>query len=322
MERIEWHCEFDSERGVNSYIWILWSVIFIFLSEWIIFILGLGVSLSWLGFIPSNSSLIPSSGIYSIDGQNPISFFVPASGASDALSLYNQVLFKTETLSPGQHKLVVTYQGNSETAPLALDAFIVQNATSLSPSTTSSSIPSSSSSNSASNLGSKKSPRAGLIAGVVVGVVLLVLLLLFFIARRNNRRSQNLKESLETNPEPFTLPRQTYASKVPALQVTPPSPAISGKFTRRRESAYAPGLSRLSPVIGRRIDPTYSGIRNTETIPLPVQPSTSAQRGGDVEFLQHADSGVRMPMPRAQGKNVRVELPPVYTSGWCCFSFY
>ena len=142
---------------------------------------------------------------------------------------------------------------------------------------------------------------------MVVGVIVLFLLLLFYLARRSNRRAQNLKEILERNPEPFTLPRQTYFSDVPSL--TPP--AISRKFTRGREPAYPPGLSRPPPVIGTRVDPTYFAVRNTETIP-PLGPSTSAQ-GGNFEFLQHADSGVRLPR-RAQGKPVRVSLPPVYTS--------
>ena len=57
-------------------------------------ILGLGVSLSWLGFVPSNFSLTPSesSGIYSIDGQNAISSFVPALGAANSRTVINYFL--------------------------------------------------------------------------------------------------------------------------------------------------------------------------------------------------------------------------------------
>ena len=282
------------------------------------FLLGLGVSLSWLGFVPSNFSLTPTSAIYSIDGQTPISFFVPALSAGNALPLYNQVFFKTETLSPGQHELIVTYQGNSGTAPLALDDFVVQNATSSSAtsaltsvpgatSATSSSVPSSSSSNSTSNLGSKKSSLAGIIVGVVCGVVL-VLLLLFYIGRRNNRRTQKLKKSL--SPEPFTLSPQNYTSGVPSP--TPRWP-FSSKFSRSREPPDVPDTSRPTPppVVGARTNPFNPAIPNTETIPL-MQPSTSASaQGGGAGFLQHADSGVRM--PHVQGN--LVELPPVYTSG-------
>jgi hypothetical protein len=289
----------------------------------------LGVSLSWVGFVPSNFSLTPSSGIYSIDGQTPISFFVPAwvsannaTGSIIALSLYNQVFFKTETLSPGQHKLVVTYQGNSQTAPLALDYFIVQNATASSTTSSIVQVPSSSSSNATSNLGSKKSPRIGIIVGVVGGAIVLVLVLLLYIRRRNNRRAQTLNEN--SNPEPFPLlhnwSQNHYTSELPSLTHWQP---FSTKFSRRRESANAPvtvnasgsGSSSLRPtpppVIGTRINPTNSAIRNTETIPV-LQPSSSA-RAGNLEFLQHADSsGVRLPHAQAEGN--LDELPPVYTS--------
>ena len=212
-------------------------------------------------------------------------------------------------LSPEQHELIVTYQGNSGTAPLVLANFVVQNALATSQtaltsvpgatSATSSSVPSSNS----SNLGSKKSPLVGIIVGVVGGVIVLFFLvpLLLYIGRHNNRKKSN------TIPEPFN---QNFTSEAPSL--TPQF--FSSKFSRKRGPANTPGSSRptLSPVIGAPVDLIKPAIRNTETIPL-MQPSTSAQlanEGGDL-VLQHADSGVRM--PPAQGH--LVELPPVYTSG-------
>ena len=283
------------------------------------FLLNLGVSLSWIGLIPSQFPLINTLANYSVDGQSPISFTVPALSTANAPQLYNQIFFETETMSPGQHELIVTYQGNAGAAPLALDDFVVQNASATSAlsstivpsasSVTSSSVPSSSSSNSMSNLGSTKSPPAGIITGVVVGVTVLVLLLLLYIVRRNNRRAQSLKENLNTNPEHFNLSPQNvnYTSEVPSL--IPQS--FSSKFSTRRETADVsrPTPSRRSLLGRAEIDLTNPAIRNTETISLS-QPSTSAQ-GSDLELLQHADSGVRM--PHTQGN--RVELPPVYTSG-------
>ena len=173
-------------------------------------LLGLGVSLSWLGFIPSNSPLISTSAIYSIDNQTPISFFVPALSDAKALRLYNQVFFKTDTLSPGQHELMVTYQGNFGTAPLALDYFVVQNASATSTltsvpgatSATSSSVPSSSSSNSTSNMGSEKSPPVAIIVGVIGGVIVLVLLVLLLRSiRGSNSRKALLVDWTRTGPE-------------------------------------------------------------------------------------------------------------------------
>ncbi|KAF8801593.1 hypothetical protein BYT27DRAFT_7245174 [Phlegmacium glaucopus] len=102
-----------------------------------------GVSLSWVAFIPGRFPLSSSSATYSIDGQTPTTFLVPALSSAGATELYNQILFQTGKLSPGHHKLVVTYQGNSGTAPLALDYFAVQDAPSSStPSSTPSSAPS------------------------------------------------------------------------------------------------------------------------------------------------------------------------------------
>jgi hypothetical protein len=285
---------------------------FIFLNEWIYILLGLGVSLSWLGLVrvPSDFSLTPSSGIYSIDGQTPIPFLVPALSGSSSEALYNEVFFKTETLSPGQHEIIVIYQGNSGTAPLALDALIVQNATSSS--STSSFVPLSSSTNSKSSLGSKKSPPVGIIVGVVGRAIVLVLLLLLYIRRRNNRRAQKLKEN--SSVEPFTLlpisPRN-YTPEVPSLTPQP----FSSKFSRGEyANAPASGSSRPTPppvpVIGAGINPISSAIRD---IPLmPVKPSTSAQ-GGNLGFLRHANSGVRTGMPHAEGN--LVELPPSANSG-------
>jgi hypothetical protein len=262
------------------------------------FLLGLlGVSLSWSGFVPNNFSLTPSSGIYSIDGRTPISFFVPAfSGANaSAPSLYNQVLFNTGTLSPGKHKLIVTYQGNSGTAPLALDGFIVQNATS--PSTTSSSVPSTT--GSSSNLpGSKKSPLVGITitVGVVGGAIVLVLLLFIYIRRR--RAQKLVKNSIfadEVDPFP---PSQTYTSEVPSL--TQPLLRFANKASRRRFSYNTPGSSRPTPtpVVEAGINPL-----------MQPGPSTSAQGCDDLGLLRHADSGVRIP----HAEDNLDELPPVYT---------
>ena len=287
-------------------------------------LLCLGVSVSWIGFVPSDFSLTPSSAIYSIDGQTPISFFVPALSAANAKQLYNQIFFKTETLSPGQHKLIVTYQGNSGTAPLALDNFVVQNSTS--PSASSSSVPSSSGSSNSTNLGSKKSPLVDIIVGVVGGAIVLVLLLLLYIRKRNSRKAHKLEENLNTKPEPFTPPLHSppepfplllpnsprkgrnYTYEVPSL--TPRWQPFSSKFSRRRETADAPGSSRPTspPMIVAGINPISPAIRD---IPL-MQPSTSAQ-GSDLRFLQHADSGVPTGMPHAEGNFD--ELPPAYTSG-------
>lgn len=102
---------------------------------------------------------------------------VPASSTE----LYNQVLFQTGQLSTGQHTLVVTYQGNSETAPLVLNYLVIQNAGSTSTSSnggiftqSTSSSPSGSTANpatNANNTASTSAPPSSYIAtGVATGV--------------------------------------------------------------------------------------------------------------------------------------------------------
>ena len=203
------------------------------------FLLNLGVSLSWIGLIPSQFPLINTSANYSVDGQSPISFIVPALVALDALPLYNQIFFKTETMSPGQHELIVTYLGTAGLAPLALNAFVVQNA-----SAAFSSVP------------STKSPPAGIIAGVVVGVTVLVLLLLLYIVRRrsNNRRAQNLN----TKPEHYNLSHQNHTSGSDVPSLVPQS--LSSQFSLRREPVIVP-RSTSPPVGGAETDPTNPAVR-------------------------------------------------------------
>jgi hypothetical protein len=219
-------------------------------------------------------------------------------------SLNNQIFFQTKTLSHGQHKLIVTYQGNSSgsatgTAPLALEAFVVQNATSSATTSAYTSVPWSSSPNSTSNLDSNKAPLIGTIVGVVGGVIVLVLLLLLYIRRRRRRRAQ------KSNPEPFTLSPQNHTSEVQ-------SQPFSSKS--KEPTDVVPGKSiPTPPPPGARTNTNdiNPAIRNTETMPL-MQPlaSTSAQ-DGDLGFVQHADSGVRMPHVQRS----LVELPPAYTIG-------
>lgn len=301
------------------------------------FLLDLGVSLTWFALIPPKFSSNPGSATYSIDGQTPIFFSVPG---SNSYPIYNQVLFKTKTLSYGRHELIVTFQGSSDTAPLALDSFVVQNGTS-------------NSSNSVST-GNDKLPVAGIVVGVVSGVFVFVLLLLLYIRRRNNRGAQKLKEN--PNPEPFTLRPQDYTPE--AISLTPrPSkispnrePAstnvpgtntsevlsrnprsFSSTTSQSREPATNAPDTHTSEVLSSRIPRSFSSKTSrsresasnapqagpsrhhdtsppvTEAADFPIrntesmQPSTSTSTQDDDLVLQHTDSGVRTP-----------ELPPAY----------
>ncbi|KAF8811562.1 hypothetical protein BYT27DRAFT_7133907 [Phlegmacium glaucopus] len=212
-----------------------------------------GVSLSWLGFTPAGFPPNSSSATYSIDGQTPTPFLVPALSSSTALELYNRILFVTAKLSPGHHTLVVTHQGNSSTAPLAFDYFVVQDGPSTSTSSSSNAPSHTTISSSTPASSSTTTNHTGAIVGGVIGglVVLLLLLFLFlFIRRRNNRRALNNSDVPSYIVDPFivapsdlhptsTLLSQPYTSN--AQSPTPPT--TSGKFTHRSSPSDAPSTS-------------------------------------------------------------------------------
>jgi len=111
---------------------------------------------------------------------------------------YNQKFFETPKLSAGQHKLVVTYLGNSQTTPLTLDYLIVQNGTA----TNSTSAGGSSG---GANTGNKSSNIGPIVGGVVGGVVLITLAIIAFLYIRRRDRRLNEEQSAEPKDiiEPF-----------------------------------------------------------------------------------------------------------------------
>ncbi|KAF8811573.1 hypothetical protein BYT27DRAFT_7240265 [Phlegmacium glaucopus] len=221
-----------------------------------------GVSLSWMGFTPGHFPLIPSSATYSIDGQTPTTFLVPALSSDGAMEVYNQILFQSAKLSPGLHTLIVTHKGNSSTAPLVLDYFVVQDGPSTSTSSSSSAptISSSAPASSSTSSSTTTNHTGAIVGGVIGGLVVLLLLLILFllIRRRNNRRTKALDEKSNASPDlvepfivdPFTIPpsdlyssstllSQPYTSKG---QLSTP-PTTSGKFTHRNSPSDAPSTS-------------------------------------------------------------------------------
>ena len=185
---------------------------------------------------------------YTIDDQEPIVFNI----VGESTDLLNQMFFESGQLSPGQHKLVVTYLGtgslNNDTADtpeslLSFSYFVQQNlnAPSSSSSNTSSpstsSVPSSSSSNppgsSSSSDSSPGKPTEAIIGGVIGGLILVSLLisLFFFLRRHNNRRSNThavnvVNPSDVPNPTSTFLP-QSYTSNRQSL----PTQSMSNRFS-------------------------------------------------------------------------------------------
>ena len=255
--------------------------------------------------------------------------------SSNNNTYYNQLLFETGQFPFGQHKLVVTYFGNSTSAPLALNYFVQQDASSKSSNnTTSNSSPSS----------STTIDRRAIICGVVGGLVLILLLLVlfFFIRRCNKRREQALGEKSDSLAvvDPFIVPSsnptstflpQNYISNGQSL----PSQSISSKLFQRdqpsdpssrstsdrippltplRSQFSSPGLispsSSRIPLTGSQTDHSIA-TRVPQAEKEPSMQGSSSPRGDNARFLLHEDSGVRIP----PAENDVVELPPFYTPG-------
>ena len=119
------------------------------------------------------------------------------------------MIFETGQLSPGQHKLIVGYNGNGSTVPLFFNYFVQQDG--LGPSSTSSgplasgTSMSSSSSVSSSSTTIVRQPIEAIIGGVIGRLVLIFLLiaLLFFNRRSKNWKLRALSEMSYTAPFPY-----------------------------------------------------------------------------------------------------------------------
>ncbi|KAF8811571.1 hypothetical protein BYT27DRAFT_6442198 [Phlegmacium glaucopus] len=287
-----------------------------------------GISLSWISIIYTTISSPPnsSSATYSIDGQTPTTFLVPAPPSGIA-RLYNQILFQTAVLSPGHHELVVTYRGNDSQGvdsqpPLSLDYFVVQDAPSSSTSSSSnapthaisSSAPSSSSTSS-----STTTNHIGAVVGGVIGggfIMLLLLLIVFaFIRRRDNRRAQALNETSDASldiVDPFIVPpsdlhptstllSQPYTSNGQSLTL----PTTSGKFNHRSSPSDTPGMSsnkistfpptNASPASGGSIPPlTTLQFRSSPSLitssSLPRLPYAGLQTESSMTQVREAET--------------------------------
>ena len=305
----------------------------------------LGTLISWVGYMPQPG--IPALSTYIIDGKTPTSFLVPASSNT----YFNQFLFRTE-LPYGRHKLVVTYNGNSTTVPLALNYLILHGALSSDNTPTSSSIPSGSLSNPSptSSTAIHRKPTGAIIGGVMGGLILILfLLILFFVVRRrNNRKSQALSEMTYTDPfpdvvTPFTDPPSNptsaflphnYTSDDQSLHWHPQP--ISSKFAQRDQPSDPPSTSAIG-----RIQP-LAPLRPHFSSTAFISPSSSLPLSGSQTNFDDTRTGVpqtatepstqrsESPSPREanarfllhEDSGVRIpseddvfELPPLYTPG-------
>ena len=295
----------------------------------------LGTLIAWVGgYMPQPQAGVPALSTYAIDGQTPISFLVPDSPDT----YFNQVLFRTGQLTYGQHKLVVTYNGNSTTVPLALNYFVLHRESSSNdtPTSTSSSIPSgilsqanpspsSSSSTQATEATTHRKPTEAIIGGVMGGLVLILLLLIlsFFVRRGKNRRSQTLSkmsytDSLPDVVTPFTDPPSNSTSNFLPHNDTSddqslhwhPQP-ISNKFARRDQPSDPPSTSaigRIPPSSLAPLRPHFSSTAFTSlSSSLPLSGSQTNFESTRTEVPQSATelSTQRSESPSPREANAR-----------------
>ncbi|KAF9561140.1 hypothetical protein CPC08DRAFT_635839, partial [Agrocybe pediades] len=89
-----------------------------------------GVSMAWYGSIPIESPKTATTGQYSIDGSDPITFLLRGLPADATTTVYHQKFFETAQLPAGSHTVVVIYLGGAHFTPLTLGYLVVQNGTS------------------------------------------------------------------------------------------------------------------------------------------------------------------------------------------------
>lgn len=178
----------------------------------------LGVSLSWFGYIPVELPFSPSSATYSIDGETPINFLLRGLPVNSTTTVYNQKFFETAQLSPTSHTLKVVYEGNDST-PLTLDYLIIQNGTSssVSTSTTSSisSIPTSTGNAASATSTPRGIPVGSIAGGVIGGLALAVFAILGFLFLRRRQKLDAQKKALTSAPRPFAYSPLHVSSTTP-----------------------------------------------------------------------------------------------------------
>ncbi|KAF8965617.1 hypothetical protein BDZ97DRAFT_1658706 [Flammula alnicola] len=157
-----------------------------------------GESLTWFGFYNSSVPFAATTGTYSIDSGNPISFNLNGVASQNTGAQLNQIFFSTGQLPNKQHSLQVVYQGDNNTTPLSIYCVIIQNGTGpvLAASNGASSVPSGSTSVGASSTSSganstttpnpsslptHHSNHTGIIVGCVIGALALALLIFAFL---------------------------------------------------------------------------------------------------------------------------------------------
>ena len=168
----------------------------------------------------------PSTGTYSIDGGPPVSFNI--SGLLfDWTTRYQQPIFSTPTLSPGQHNITVKYLGSS--TPLNLEYLLVQDGDIL---FTGAGAPPNMDVIDGHGVAGNGGTSKGVIIGAAVGGVafLGLLVVIFFLLRTLRRRRALRIFPIDSSPTDAHPPKNHNFEAAPFMRETasnsvPPSPS-------------------------------------------------------------------------------------------------
>ncbi|KAJ7057232.1 hypothetical protein C8F01DRAFT_1086843 [Mycena amicta] len=284
-----------------------------------------GTAVKLTGYVPMELPHNATTAKYVVDNGPATTFALQGLPAEATTTPFNVLMFAVDSLSPADHNVVVTYEGDSTKTPLVVKTFFSLHRPRAH-------LPRPPSHSSGTHTGAKKhSPAAAIAGGVVAGLVgLAVLAGLLFWCLRRRRRGKTPKRSSE-----FTIDK----ADVPA---GPGTTALAFSSAARSQDHFDPYAE------SQRHVPTAS---QTTTYPYPYSPlrrpnaasasneysslaasapsSSSGTRGVHgaskaqelapqrrVVVQRHQDSGVRLnstPSLLLSQPPEIVELPPDYS---------
>ncbi|KAH6879653.1 hypothetical protein BKA70DRAFT_1345189 [Coprinopsis sp. MPI-PUGE-AT-0042] len=294
----------------------------------------IGTMLTWRGYIPNQFARAATTGTYAVDG-GPANSFVLKGLTEKQPATYNQKFFETPLLSLGPHRVLVVYQGNSDTTPLTLTNLLIEGGNSTAP------LPGDPSVFDALTKGGSKVPIGAIVGGVVGGlaVVAATIIVYFVVIRRRKAKdraradmhavpfdpvvdhpSPQEKGSPNANNNGHTTPMYTPHHALPHHNHNPnqiynstyPSPPVSTTNTSSAGANFShtnPGYGNLGGGGVAAAQP----LRKGQIIALEARNQGSSgytdSSANDSRVVLHQDSGVRMD---AQGN--MIEVPPLYSA--------
>ncbi|KAF9051794.1 hypothetical protein BJ165DRAFT_1524699 [Panaeolus papilionaceus] len=232
-----------------------------------------GTSIRWYTIWLKLWGTSASDASWQIDDQPYQSFTIPAIDPQLRDPFFEELLFKTPDLSPGQHRLEVTYNGFESTRPLALAELVIEDmppssSASPSPSTTPSGLPPS---NIAEAGGLSQGTKIAIGVSTSVAGLFVCSALLFFLYQRRRKTAQRnesrttREEAPDSSISPYlssATPHATTTSKG-----TPVMTSMSPYPTEPNSSIYADSKGTPVPSSPRHTNEASMSMRQEDNPP-------------------------------------------------------